>query len=149
MSAIREHGRVQARAVVSRGGARVAELDARPLPHRLILRMLPSTIARRFDPEAAGDLAAVFELRVTDPHDGGPARFQLTIAAGRCEVKPGPATEAGATATVWAGDLIRMVSGAVSFPELLASGRLELAGDPFLALRFPSLFRLPASSARE
>lgn len=111
--------------------------------------MLPSTIARRFDPEAAGDLAAVFELRVTDPHDGGPARFQLTIAAGRCEVKPGPATEAGATATVWAGDLIRMVSGAVSFPELLASGRLELAGDPFLALRFPSLFRLPASSARE
>jgi alkyl sulfatase BDS1-like metallo-beta-lactamase superfamily hydrolase len=110
--------------------------------------VLPSAIARRFDPEAAGDLSAVFELCVTDPHAGEPARFQLTIAAGRCEVKSGPATDAGATATVGAGDLIRMVSGAVSFPELLASGQLELAGDPFLALRFPSLFRLPAQSVR-
>jgi hypothetical protein len=36
-----------------------------------------------------------------------------------------------------------MVAGAISFPELLASGRLELAGDPFVALRFPGLFRLP------
>jgi hypothetical protein len=41
-----------------------------------------------------------------------------------------------------------MVSGAASFPELLAWGRLELGGDPFLALRFPSLFRLPARVIR-
>jgi SCP-2 sterol transfer family len=149
MSEIRERGRVQARAVVSRGGGRVAELDARALPHRVILRVLPSAIARRFDPEAAGELTAVFELRVTDPHAGAPARFQLRIAAARCEVAPGPAPDAGAAATVGAGDLIRMVTGAVSFPELLASGRLELAGDPFLALRFPSLFRLPARSMRQ
>jgi hypothetical protein len=149
MSAIRELGRVRAEAVVGRGGSRVARLDARPLPHRMILRVLPMAIARRFDPAAAGDLNAVFELRVTDPRGGQSARFGLTIAFGRCGVKPGPASGAGATAAVGAGDLIRMVSGAVSFSELLASGRLELAGDPFLALRFPSLFRLPARAIRQ
>ena len=31
-----------------------------------------------------------------------------------------------------------------AWPQLMSSGRLELSGDPFLALRFPSLFRLPA-----
>jgi hypothetical protein len=39
------------------------------------------------------------------------------------------------------------VSGAATFPQLLASGRLELAGNPFVALRFPGLFRLPAHAA--
>jgi hypothetical protein len=29
---------------------------------------------------------------------------------------------------------------------MLASGRLELSGDPFLAVRFPNLFRMPARS---
>jgi hypothetical protein len=43
--------------------------------------------------------------------------------------------------------MIRLVSGAIGWPELLSSGRLELTGDPFLALRFPTLFRLPAQSA--
>jgi hypothetical protein len=40
-------------------------------------------------------------------------------------------------------DLILLASGAVGWPELLSSGRFELTGDPFLALRFASLFRLP------
>ena len=48
-----------------------------------------------------------------------------------------------------ADDLIRLVSGAVGFPQLLASGRLELAGNPFVALRFPGLFRLPARARRK
>jgi hypothetical protein len=132
---------------VSRAGARVAELDRRPLPHRAILRALPWAITRRFDPQAAGDLQAVFELRVSQPGGGEPAHFKLAIADGRCEVTPGPADDASALATVDAGDMIRMVSGALGWPELLAAGRLELAGDPFLALRFPGLFRLPTSAA--
>ena len=31
----------------------------------------------------------------------------------------------------------------MTWPELISSGRFELSGDPFLALRFASLFRLP------
>jgi hypothetical protein len=140
MSAIRER-------VMSRGGARVARLDARPVPHRVILRVIQHAIPRRFDPEAARDLEAVFELRVRDPRGREPALFALTVADGRCEATPGPASDPAASATLGADDLIRMVSGAVGFPELLASGRLELAGNPFIALRFPGLFRLPARPA--
>jgi SCP-2 sterol transfer family len=140
MSAIRER-------VVSRGGARVAQLDSRPVPHRVILRVIQRAIPRRFDPEAARDLHAVFELRVRDPRGREPALFALTVADARCGVTAGPASGPAATATLGADDLIRMVSGAVGFPELLASGRLELAGNPFIALRFPALFRLPARTA--
>jgi hypothetical protein len=37
----------------------------------------------------------------------------------------------------------------VTWPRLLASGRFQLTGDPFLALRFASLFRLPVVLERE
>jgi hypothetical protein len=66
----------------------------------------------------------------------------LTISASRAA--PGPIAGAGATVTIAAQDTIRVGAGAVAWPELLSSGRLVLAGDPFLALRSPSLFRLPA-----
>jgi hypothetical protein len=144
MSVIRERGRPRALAILSRGGSRVAQLDKRPIPHRAILRVIEHAIPRRFDPEAARDLDAVFELRVRDPRGREPASLALTVADRRCEVSTGPAPDSAATATLGADDLIRMVSGAVGFPELLASGRLELGGDPFIALRFPGLFRLPA-----
>lgn len=149
MSAISERGRVRAQAILSRGGSRVARLDRRPIPHRAIVRVIQHAIPRRFDPKAARDLHAVFELRVRDPRGRGPARFALTVADGRCEVSAGPPSDPAATATLGADDLIRLMSGAVGFPQLLASGRLELAGNPFVALRFPGLFRLPARARRK
>ena len=36
--------------------------------------------------------------------------------------------------------------GLTGWAKLLSAGRLELSGDPFLALRFPSRFSLPAAS---
>jgi hypothetical protein len=132
----------RAKSAVARGGDRVAALDQRPVAHRLFLRALPRAILARFDPATARDLEAVFELRVREP-GGEPARFALLIAGGSCQVIPGPADDAGAVATVGADDLIRLVSGAAGWPELLSKGRLAMTGDPFLALRFPSLFRLP------
>ncbi len=131
--------------VVVRGGSRLAQLDRRPVPHRVILRALPRAIAARFDREAAGELEALFELRVRDPGGGESAQFLLSVAHGRCEVSSGAADTAGASVAVGADDLIRLVSGAAGWPALLSAGRLELAGDPFLALRFPILFRLPAA----
>lgn len=127
----------------------MAKLDRRPIPHRVILRVIQGVIPRRLDPDAAGDLDAVFELQVRDPAGREPARFELTIAGRRCHVTAGPATDPAATATLGADDLIRMVSGAISFPQLLASGRLQLAGNPFVALRFPALFRLPARTTEK
>jgi SCP-2 sterol transfer family len=130
--------------LISRGGARIAMLDRRPAAHKVILRALPLAISQRFDPSTAGDLEAVFELRVRDPAGRTAARFELAIASGACDVRPGAARSPGASAELGADDMIRLVSGATGWPELLSSGRLELSGDPFLALRFPALFRLPA-----
>ncbi len=133
--------------LLRRGGASVAGLDRRPLSRRVILRLLPRAVERRFDPANAGALAAEFELRVRAPGGAAPARFSVAIADGRCRVRPGPARSPGATVELTAGDVIRLASGAAGWPEMLSSGRLELSGDPFLALRFPSLFRMPVASA--
>ncbi len=136
----------RARSMLSRSGIRLARLDRRPAPHRLVLRALPRVLQARFDARAATGLQAVFELRVSDPGGEPPSRFQLLVSESSCQVTPGPASSPGATATLGADDMIRLVSGSVGWPGLVSSGRLELTGDPFLAVRFPSLFRLPVSA---
>jgi hypothetical protein len=122
---------------------RAARLDRRRAAHRLILGALPLAIAQRFDPSAGGDLAATLELDIRDPDGGPPARFALMISDGRCTVRRGAAPAAVARALIGADDLIRLAGGVATWPELIAAGRFELSGDPFMALRFASLFRLP------
>jgi SCP-2 sterol transfer family len=140
--------RAPLRVAVARGGAAVARLEHRPALHRLVVWSIPMAIPWRFDPEAAGDLEARFELRVRNPAGGEPARFEIHIHEGRCDVRSGGAD--GVTAvTVNAGDLVRLASAATGWPELLSGGRLELSGNPFEALRFPVLFRLPPAAATD
>jgi hypothetical protein len=96
-----------------------------------------------FDRASARDLRATFELRVRFRPGRDPMPFAVCIEGEDCRVRPGAASDPGATATISAGDLVRLAIGSIGWPELLSSGRLELAGDPFLALRLPALFRLP------
>jgi SCP-2 sterol transfer family protein len=123
--------------LIRRSGDRLAD----SAPRRAVLAFVPAGVARLFDPAAAAGLEATFELRV-DGH-----AFAVQITDQRCVVTPGPATDPGAAVTVGGDDLIRLASGAAAWPALLSSGRMELAGDPFLALRFPNLFGLRASSS--
>lgn len=119
-----------------------AWLDRRRFAHWVVLRALPRAIALRFDRDVADDLQATFELAVRNPRSGDATLYALAIADQRCRVRAGPARRPGARAAVRADDLILLASGAASWPELLSSGRFELSGDPFLALRFAALFRL-------
>jgi putative sterol carrier protein len=96
-----------------------------------------------FDREAAQDLNATFALRLRVARR--PVSFGLHIEQGRMRLTRGAPPEATATVTAEARDVLRLVSGSVGWPQLLAAGRLELSGDPFLALRFPGLFRLPSA----
>jgi hypothetical protein len=125
------------------GGERVAALSAHGSTHALAMRAIELALPVRFDPEQARDLDATLELRVRKP-GGGSTPLALRIAHGELEVSPGPAPGAGAGAEVGADDLVRLVAGTVGWPALVSAGRMSLTGDPFLALRFPSLFRLPA-----
>ena len=96
-----------------------------------------------FDAARATVLTASFELRVRERAGRDPLRLTLDINDGTCVVQRGADGTAGAVATVGLADLLRMATGLVGWPKLMANGRLELSGDPFLALRFPALFRLP------
>ena len=124
-------------------GQRLATLSRGRLAHRLLLRTLAPAIRTRFDPIAARDLEATLELAIRDPRGRPDARYELTIAEARCRVRAGAPVRPAARATIGGDDLILLASGAVGWPELLSSGRFELTGDPFLALRFATLFRLP------
>jgi hypothetical protein len=123
-------------------------VDRHPTGHRVIVRALPGAIRRRFDPRSADGLEAVLELAIRDPHGPDPARFELAIADTRCSVRLGAPERPGARATIGSDDLILLATGAASWPALLSSGRFELSGDPFLALRFASLFQLPVELDR-
>ena len=83
--------------------------------------------------------------RTGDSRSGRRAAALLRARHRRAPLRSAPRTRtrAGARALVGADDLIALVRGTVTWPELIASGRFELSGDPFLALRFASLFRLP------
>jgi SCP-2 sterol transfer family len=124
-------------------GERLIALDRHPVVHRVLVRALSRAIALRFDPSAARDLEATLELALRDPHGRPTARYAVQICQGRCAVRPGAPDSAGARASIGSDDLILLASGGIGWPELFSSGRFELTGDPFLALRFASLFRLP------
>lgn len=142
--AVRRGARAAAERVVRRGGAQVARLDSFPGAHTVLLLGIYLVIPQLFDPEAAGDLNASFELRIRDPHGGDPDACAVVVAERRCRVVFGRLSKARVTVTAGADDLIRMASGDVGWPQLVSAGRLVLWGDPFLAIRFPLLFRLPA-----
>jgi hypothetical protein len=113
-----------------------------------MLRAIEKAIPLLFVSAAASGLDETFELRIRNPRRAEPDPFALAIADRRCLVTPGPAPSARSSVTVGADDLVRLVSGEVGWPELLSDGRLEMTGDPFLALRFPQLFALPAQAGR-
>jgi hypothetical protein len=131
--------------VRARAGGRLARLDRRRPTHWIVLRAIPRAIAMRFDPAAAEDLNATLQLTIRDPRGRPPAHFHLAIADAICSVSRGAPEQSGAQAVVGSDDLILLASGAASWPELLSSGRFELSGDPFLALRFAALFKLPVA----
>jgi SCP-2 sterol transfer family len=133
------------RSVVARAGARVARLDRRRPFHWIVLRVLPRAISMRFEPTAAQDLEATLQLTIRDPAGREPAHFRLAVAGPTCSVRRGAAERPGACAVIASDDLILLASGAASWPQLLSTGRFELNGDPFLALRFAALFKLPVA----
>ena len=124
-----------------RSGPRIAQLDRIPGGHAALVNAIERALPRLFDPEAAGDLDASFALEIRGRR---PVVRTLTVRDRRLTVSRGRPQNAGATVLVGAGDMVRLATGDTGWPALLAEGRLELAGDPFLALRFPRLFGLPA-----
>jgi hypothetical protein len=110
---------------------------------RVAARAVVAVLPRRFDADAARGIDAVIELQVLGA--GAPSDtvgYDLSIRDGRCRVRRAAGTGAGASFTVGLGDLVRLGLGVARWYDLLGAGRLEMRGDPFIALRFPAMFHL-------
>jgi hypothetical protein len=101
-----------------------------------------------FDAQSAGDLQAELEFRVRPFGTRAPLPVAVAIAGGTCRARAAPAQSPATVATFGLDDIARLFTGTVGWPELLSAGRLQMTGDPFLALRLPMLFRMPVGPRR-
>jgi DNA-binding HxlR family transcriptional regulator/putative sterol carrier protein len=91
-----------------------------------------------FDPEAAGEMDATYELRL------GEQRFHVEIAGGELELGRGAAENPAATIVVAdAPTLAAVLAGRLPLEEAVASGAARIEGSKQAAKRFLRLFPMP------
>jgi DNA-binding HxlR family transcriptional regulator len=91
-----------------------------------------------FDPEVAGDLSAVYELRI------GEERFRVDIADGEVKLSRGPAEgPAVSIATADAGSFAAILAGQLPLDDAVATGAAQVKGSKQAAKRFLRLFPMP------
>lgn len=142
---MRERAGQLARGALRRGDRHLARLD-RGLGRQALLAALPRAMPLQFVPAAAEGFEGTIALRVRSGNGGSPAAYEIAVAQGRCAVRRASSPAAATTVTVTGSDLIRLAGGAAAWPRLMGEGRLEIEGDPFVALRFPALFGLAAAA---
>jgi DNA-binding HxlR family transcriptional regulator len=90
-----------------------------------------------FEPAAAGDLDASYELRF----DG--QRFRAEVAGGRLALARGAAESPDATIAADIGTLMSVLWRGMDLDEALAAGAMQVEGDRRAAERFLNAFPLP------
>lgn len=91
-----------------------------------------------FDPEAATDLEAAYELRI------GEESFRVGVGGGELDLARGPAEDPEATiAAPDAATLAAILTGQLPFDEAFASDAIEIKGGKKLVKRFLRLFPMP------
>jgi DNA-binding HxlR family transcriptional regulator len=88
----------------------------------------------RFEPSAAGDLEASYELRLDDD------RFRIVIADGRIETERGDAVAPDATIETDPETLEAVLFDGRALAEAVRSGDMRIEGDRGLAERFLGLY---------
>jgi DNA-binding HxlR family transcriptional regulator len=96
----------------------------------------------RFDPDAAGDLAGSFELRLDDD------RFEIAVGSGRIAVRRGELDAPDAVIETDAETLGDMLLGGRGLRETIDSGAIRLGGDRERATRFLALYAQPRLGGR-
>jgi DNA-binding HxlR family transcriptional regulator/putative sterol carrier protein len=92
-----------------------------------------------FEPDAAGDLDATYELRL----DG--QRFTARIAGGELDLARGGAEATDATIEAAPGALTELLWTGLSLAAAVRSGRVRIEGSRRAVARFVELFPLPAA----
>jgi putative sterol carrier protein len=98
-----------------------------------------ATLARRFDPSAAGELDAVFQWRLSGDR---PCDHWATVKRGHIETAAGVHAMPTVTIEMSSDDYLRMINGELSGPFAFSTGRGRLRGPVRLAMRMQQLFPL-------
>jgi putative sterol carrier protein len=98
-----------------------------------------TTLVKRFRPEAAQGLRAVYQLELKG-EDGGV--WHLSVEDQQCRLAAGPAERPSVTIAMRTADWESLVAGRLDVFQCLLDGRLELGGDLSLAAQLRSLFEL-------
>lgn len=112
-----------------------------PEPGQLGIDAFVLALETLFDPSAADELSAGYELRL------GEYRFHARVSGGRLELERGDAHRPDATIAGEPGALSAVLWHGRSLAQALRSGTIALDGDRAAAERFLSLFPAPRPAA--
>ena len=98
---------------------------------------LALALRAEFDPDAAGDLRATYELRL------GESRFHVEVADGQIHVDRGTADDPDATVESDPGTLASLLWGGRPLDDALRAGAISVEGSTAAVERFLGLFPLP------
>jgi DNA-binding HxlR family transcriptional regulator/putative sterol carrier protein len=127
--------------VITRLGSWGARSPLPPSGTRIGVDSIALALRSLFDPERAGDLSAVYELRV----DG--TRFRVTVGGGEIELARGAAAAPDLTIEGEPDDLAALITGQVELDSALDSGAIRIEGGRREATRFLRLFPMPEPCA--
>jgi putative sterol carrier protein len=95
------------------------------------------SLPKQFNPEAAGDMKAVYYFNITGEGGGD---YTVTVADGKCAVEKAKPEKPDLTVTVAAPDMAGIVSGELDPMAAFMTGKLTLDGDISLAMKIGDLF---------
>jgi putative sterol carrier protein len=101
-----------------------------------ILETLQAMV-KNFDPAQAKGVNAVIQLNATG--DGG-GQYALSIADGKMDVTEGVAEKSSVQINVAAKDWIDIIGGQLDPTKAFMTGKLRIAGDLGLMMRFQRMF---------
>ena len=90
------------------------------------------------EPRRTQGVSARYQFHITG--DGG-GDWTLVVDAGSARVERGEIPDAQTTVTMDAADFVAMSSGELDGTDAFMSGKLKVAGDPFLGMRLAEIMR--------
>jgi DNA-binding HxlR family transcriptional regulator len=118
-----------------------ARSPLRPRDAGMSIDALILALRTMFDPPAAGDLDATYDLRL------GEERFNAVVRDGTFELARGSAGDPDATIETDPGTLAALVFEGLDLSEAVRSGAVALEGDRAVVSSFLRLFPLPEPAA--
>ncbi len=123
--------------VVTQLGAWGARSPVPPASREIGASSIVLALRSLFDPEAAGDLEASYELRL------GEESFHVGIAAGELELGRGDTEKPSTTIETDPGTLAALLAGQLALDDALSSGAASIEGSVRDGRRFLKLFPMP------